>query len=106
MTYEVERQQLIIAAGTWQDAASDLTGAQSTANGITVTTNDASIIATMVDFTGRYDEIRDRVATLLGEGAAAVAKVDDTLRSIEKQYRLDDEGALRRIGDEWSPEKE
>ncbi|MBM6398991.1 hypothetical protein [Phycicoccus sonneratiae] len=103
MSYEVEREALLTAAGTWESAEADMRTAQSTARGISVTTIDASIIAEMVGFTSTYAEVRDRVVDLLGQAAEAMRLVDDTLEDIEKQYRLDDDSALARIGDAWSP---
>lgn len=103
MSYEVERQALLDAAATWSTAETDMTTAQSNANAINVTTNDASVIGDMTGFISTYDTIRDRVATLLGEGATAMKLIDDTLKGIEKQYRTDDEAALARLGATWSP---
>ncbi|MGG5260722.1 hypothetical protein [Phycicoccus avicenniae] len=103
MSYEVEREALITAAGTWQSAEGEMRTAQSTARSISVTTIDASIVAEVVGFTSTYAEVRDRVADLLGEAAEAMKLVDDTLKDIEKQYRRDDDAALAAIGDAWSP---
>lgn len=103
MSYEVEREALLTAAATWGSAETDLTTARNNANAISVTTNDASVIADLVGFTSTYDEVRDRVATLLGEGAASMTLIDETLKDIEKQYANDDDGALARLGDAWSP---
>ena len=103
MSYEVEREALLAAAATWGEAETDLTAARNSANSIIVTTNDASVVADLVGFTSTYDEVRDQVATLLGEGAASMTRIDETLKDIEKQYATDDDAALARIGDAWSP---
>lgn len=68
MTYEVERQALLDAAATWGSAETDMTTAQTNANAINVTTNGASVVADVTGFITTYDDVRDRVATLLGEG--------------------------------------
>lgn len=103
MSYEVEREALLAAAATWGEAETDLTTAQANANAINVTTIDASIIADMTGFVSTYDDVRDRVATLLGEGATSMKLIDDTLKDIEKQYATDDDAALARLGATWSP---
>ncbi|MFC7489197.1 MULTISPECIES: hypothetical protein [unclassified Knoellia] len=103
MSYEVERQALLDAASTWSSAETDMTTAQTNANAINVTTNGASVIGDMTGFVSTYDDVRDRVATLLGQGAAAMTLIDDTLKGIERQYATDDDAALAQIGAIWSP---
>lgn len=103
MSYEVERQALLDAAKSWGSAETDMTTAQTNANSINVTQNAASVIAELTGFVTTYDQVRDRVATLLGEGATAMKLIDDTLKGIELQYRNDDDAALAQLGATWSP---
>jgi len=103
MSYEVERQALLDAAASWGSAETDMTTAKNNANSINVTMNAASIIGDMTGFVSTYDDVRDRVATLLGQGASAMTLIDETLKGIERQYATDDDAALARLGATWSP---
>ncbi|KGN34997.1 hypothetical protein N802_01020 [Knoellia sinensis KCTC 19936] len=103
MSYQVERESLLDAAKSWGSAETDMTTAQRNANAINVTQNAASVVAELTGFITTYDQVRDRVATLLGEGATAMRLIDDTLKGIERQYRNDDDAALARLGATWSP---
>jgi hypothetical protein len=100
MTLEVALDAMKQDAATWDDVASALTSAGSTAGTLAFP---AMTWPQVIDVPlhETYEELRSLVETLLGEGAAQATGVADTLLAVKRDYESTDHAQAAAYRGKW-----
>lgn len=88
-------------AKQWKGVADTLSKAQGAANGLTLGVGPLSWASRDTGLATTYEEIRVKVARLLGEGKSNMDSLGHALEKVAKAYEKSDEDAARRMKGVW-----
>jgi hypothetical protein len=103
MTLKAAIDALHDDAHLWQGVAATTANAKSAVDGLTLTEGELSWASRPTGLLSTYEEIRAKVAGLLGEATTNYNSLSSTLDRVAKAYETSDQAAQNRMKGVWDP---
>jgi hypothetical protein len=101
MTLKEAEAALRADADLWDGVAHVTDVARQAARGLTLTEQDLSWASAYSGLLGTYDEIQQKVVTLLGEATKVFAGLSVALDQVATAYKVNDQAAAARFEGVW-----